>query len=472
MVKEKSMKKGLLSSYIFGITDSQNGKSYERIIRYFIPEFITALVLYSFLKLLDAAWIAHLKSTSMYATLGVTNTLLHFIIKVAEGLSVGTIVLTGCYNGIEKFKEAGRSLVDAFWTTVFLGLTISGGLYFGAPYIYAWYGVPVDMIAMGVPFLRLRALSILFMFVYFALIGFLRGIKNTKAPMSIFMIGALVFIFFDYALIFGKFGFTRMELMGSAMASVLQYGSMLLLAVGYIFFVPRHRKYSLELFSVFKSGSQLKQLFYLSWPVMLDKAAMSMAYIWLGAMIAPMGKYALASFSVVKDLERFAFLPAIAFAQVVTFLVSNDYGIKNWQGIKSNIKKILFISSVMVSFSLFALSMYPHYFVSFFDKQGEFIGLAARVLPILSVLVFFDLLQLILSGAMRGASNVKIVMVTRVVVCIGYFMPVSYFFSKLLLVDPTVKFLLIYGSFYVGNGLMSFVYINRFRGEQWKQQIN
>ena len=200
------MKKGLLSSYIFGITDSQNGKSYERIIRYFIPEFITALVLYSFLKLLDAAWIAHLKSTSMYATLGVTNTLLHFIIKVAEGLSVGTIVLTGCYNGIEKFKEAGRSLVDAFWTTVFLGLTISGGLYFGAPYIYAWYGVPVDMIAMGVPFLRLRALSILFMFVYFALIGFLRGIKNTKAPMSIFMIGALVFIFFDYALIFGKFG--------------------------------------------------------------------------------------------------------------------------------------------------------------------------------------------------------------------------------------------------------------------------
>ena len=76
------MKDGLIKSYVNGITDTKNGVSYNRIIRYFIPEFITALVLYSLLYLLDAWFIADLKSTSMFATLGVTNTLLHFIVKV------------------------------------------------------------------------------------------------------------------------------------------------------------------------------------------------------------------------------------------------------------------------------------------------------------------------------------------------------------------------------------------------------
>jgi len=31
-----------------------------------------------------------------------------------------------------------------------------------------------------------------------------------------------------------------------------------------------------------------------------------------------------------------------------------------------------------------------------------------------------------------------------------------------------LKFILLYGSFYIGNGLMSIVYIQRFRGHDWK----
>jgi len=208
----------------------------------------------------------------------------------------------------------------------------------------------------------------------------------------------------------------------------------------------------------------------LSVPVVLDKCTMAFAYIWLGSRFASMGEIALASFSVVKDLERLALLPAVAFAQVVTFLVSNDYGRRNWSGIKSNIKKIVFMGSSMVFAILIILSLWPHFFVQFFDKQGDFTSMAARVIPILSVLVFFDLLQLILSGAMRGASNVKTVLVTRLIVCFLYFVPCSYLLSKLTIESMVLKFVLIYGSFYIGNGLMSIVYIQRFRGQKWNAE--
>ena len=80
------------------IKDTSKWHQYSFITSFFVPEFITALVLYSIPLLIDARFIAYLQSTSAYATLGLTNTLLHFILKVAEGASVGILVITGQEN--------------------------------------------------------------------------------------------------------------------------------------------------------------------------------------------------------------------------------------------------------------------------------------------------------------------------------------------------------------------------------------
>lgn len=459
------------------IKDSPNtaamtrGESYTQILRYFAPEFITALVLYSVLYLIDARWIADLKSTSIYATVGVTNTMLHFVTKVAEGFSVGTVILAGHYNGLKDYKQVGKTLTDAFWVTVISGGALAAMLFFGAHSIYYFYGVPDKMIELGVPFLRLRAVGIFFMFIYFAIVGFLRGVKKPRIPMQIFVVGALVFLFFDYGLIFGAFNMPAMGLKGSALASVIQYGVMLALATAYVLINPHNRKYGIQIFMAVSDWSRVKELVKLSWPIMIDKATLAASYLWLGYLINPMGKYAIASYAVIKDLERLAIQPAAAFAQVITFLVSNAYGLHDWRGIKNNIKKTIFLASIFVCAILLVFSFWPESFITIFDPKGKFTEFSARVFPFLSVLVFFDLLQLILSGAMRGAANVKLVLVTRLAVVLFYFVPVSLFISKLPIESLFLKFLLIYSSFYIGNGLMSIVYIIRLRGQRWKQKV-
>ena len=229
-------KKKLIASYLHGILDFSHGESYWSIFKYFLPELITNTVVYALPFLIDSYFIGQLKSTASYTTLGVTNTMLHMIIKLGEGFSVGGLVLAGHYNGQKKSKEAGGVLSDLFWSTFIIGVVISLMLFFGAHLIYKLHGVPEEMIELGVPFLRLRALGVFFMFLYFAFVGFLRGIKNTKAPMIIFIIGGVVLISFDYLLVFGNFGFPEMRLQGSAVATVLQYGIMLLIASAYLFF--------------------------------------------------------------------------------------------------------------------------------------------------------------------------------------------------------------------------------------------
>jgi MATE family multidrug resistance protein len=462
------VKKKLVKSYIEGILDTHHGERYSTILRYFFPEFITTLLLYAIIPLVDARWIAGLQSTSMYATVGVTNTLVHFIIKAAEGFSVGTVILSGQFNGLEEYDEVGKSTVSAFWVTTLVGGIIATALYSGAYWIYWIYGVPEKMITLGIPFLRLKAVGIFFMFIYFAFIGFLRGIKKPRIPMQIFIVGGIVFLFFDYVLINGKFGLPAMGLQGSAWASVIQYGLMFMLSFMYVFFDRSNDKYSLHLFTS-PSIERMIELIKLSFPVVLDKAIFAAAYIWLGYLINPMGKYAIASYSVIKDLERLAIQPASAFAQVITFLVSNSYSIHDWDGIKTNIKKVIFLSSMLVFSILIFLSFWPHLFIQLFDPKNKFTAFASSIFPLISVLVFFDLLQLILSGALRGAANVNVVMIVRLSVFLGYFMPASYLIARLPIQSPMVKFLAVYGCFYLGNALMTLIYIYRFRGERWKE---
>ncbi len=462
------MKKGLFESYAAGIMDTNNGEKYSKILYYFMPEYISALLLYSLLFWVDSYFISQLESTAAYATLGATNNLIHFITKLAEAFSGGAIIMTGQFNGMQEYSRVGRTLRDTFWVTCIIGFFISGCLYLGAYHIYLWYDVPAEIAQLGVPFMQLRAIGIFFSFLYMAFVGFLRGIKNTRTPMYTFVIGSIAFVFFDYALIFGEWGFPRMELQGSALASVIQYAVMFVAVLIAVVFNPDYRKYGITLFSGVWDIAYARQLINLSWPILIDKTTLAWAYIWLCKMINPMGTCSVAAFCVIKDMERFAFLPAIALAQVITLLVSNDYGGKNWLGIKNNIKKVCFLSTFMVAAILLIMSINPEWFIKFFDKRGEFTPMAAYAFPILSVLVLFDLVQLILSGALRGAGNVRIVMWVRLAICIGYFVPVSYFISQMNIIDPTMKFILVYGAFYVGNAFMSIAYIIRLRGEKWK----
>jgi putative MATE family efflux protein len=463
------MVRSFVARYVHDMYTNTQGEGYPTLLRYFLPEFITNFLLYAMPFWLDAVFVGSLSSMDSYATLGVTNSLIHFIIKVGEALSVGTLVLSGQFNGRNSFADVGRTMRDAFWVTTLLGIVFGGFLFFGAHSIYIWYGVSPEIATLGVPFLRLRAIGILCMFIYLALVGFLRGIKNSRTPMKIFIFGSILFVFFDYALIFGHWGFPHMGLQGSALATVIQYSSMMIIALSYVLFNKKNLKYSISLFSGLRDVSYVKHLLNITWPVVLDKAIMAWAYVWLGKMVATMGTSGIAAFCAVKDMERFAFLPAIAFAQVITFLVSNDVGIENWDAVKTNIKKVVLLASTMVCIIMGFFLYKRAYILSIFDKNGEFSEIAMQAFPLLSIFIFFDLLQLILSGALRGAGNVRIVMIVRLVTCFGYFVPVSYLLSRWHFQDEAIKLIFLYGSFYLGNALMSIWYIRRFRSERWKK---
>ncbi|MBD3231915.1 MATE family efflux transporter [Candidatus Dependentiae bacterium] len=448
----------------------ENGESTKEIISLWLPELISATMLISLPPLIDSYLVASLKSTTTYGALEMANNFLHLLIKLAEGIPVATIAIIGRHNGAKEYSKCGKDLGDAFWTTTIIGIIFALPLFLWSKQIFQLMGVPTQMATLGAPFLKLRSIGILLTFISLSFFAFLRGIKNTQAPMVIYILGISTFIICDYILVLGKFGFEQMGLTGSAIATIIQYITIITASLYYILTKTEYNKYFSKIFiSYFNSRGALK-LLNLSWPIILDKGSLAFSYVWLSSMIAPMGKYAIASFGIIKNLERFAILPAVAFAQVITFLVSNRLGAKDPLGAKANIKKVMILTSVMVATTISILCLKSEFFVSFFDQKNKFTHFASSALILVSLLVVFDFIQLILAGALRGAGDVLTVMAARVL-CFGlFFTPLAYIFSHMELGNPVIKFALVYGTFYFTTGLLGIIFLLRIKTPKWQKK--
>jgi len=446
---------------------SHAGDSTRDIISYWLPELISATILISLPPLIDSWIVSRLDSIVVYGALGMGRNFLHTLIKWAESIPVAAIAIIGRHNGAQDYEKCGESLGDTFWTTFILGLSQFIVILFAASTIYSWLGVPEHMVAVGAPFLQKKSFGVLLIFTSLGLLGFMRAVKNTRIPMLINITGILVFIFFDYALVLGKFGFPQMGLTGSAFATIIQYTMMNIFALIYILTNPDYKKYfSRMFFSVFNIKRSL-HLLNLSWPIIIDKSTIGFSYIWLSKMLAPIGVYAIATYDTVNNLERFAFLPVMASAQVLTFLVSNRLGAKDPEGALINIKKILFLTCITVIPSLLILSFNAHYFIGLFDPSNKFTHFAASVLPIISILVILDFTQVVLAAALRGAGDTKTVMYGRALACGLFFFPVSFIISKIPIQNYSLKFILIYGSFCLTTGIMGLIFLHRIKSHKW-----
>lgn len=449
----------------------------RKLFGYFFPELVTAALLYIGLEIIDFRFIACTDVALCNAAQVHSNLLFHLITKIAEGFSVGMVVMCGQYNGAHEYHRTGKTVSDAFWTTALTGGLIALAIYLSAHSIYAFYGVPQEIADLGIPYSKIRAVGVFFSFIFFALIGFLRGIKNTKTPMFLFLLGGAVFLFFDYALIFGKWGFPALGLRGSALATVIQYAVMLTGALIYVLKQPAHHKYGISLFSAIK-WSNVRDLIHMSWPVMIDKASIAICPIWLAKMLAytasstsvATGRILFDSYAVLRTMERVGILPALAFAQVITFLVSNDYKIHNFKAIRTNIRTVLVISALLVGFFTFMFCLTPTFFLTILGKGKAFNDFIAYTLPYIAILMFFDVLQLILSASLRGAGDVQAVMWARMVVTALFFVPLAYLTSLLPVDNLLLKFILLYGSVHLSYAMMALIYIIRLKSGAWKKQ--
>jgi len=431
-----------------GLAQQETQEPWLNIIRLALPETISAMLLVFLPIAFDLYFVSSLKHTISYQALGISTNVLHLLLKTSEAISISVSTKIGFYNGAENYKMAGHFIINSLFAAIILGSLQIILILLGVNLYLSWIGASLAIVPFARSFLQIQSIAILFSFIFMSLIGFFRGIKNTFVPLCANILGVVVFLLFDYILIFGKFGAPAMGLQGSAIASVLRYLFACVFLLAYLYYSDIRKSY-LKNVRIKIDSKAISQIIVFALPVMIDKSVIAVAYMWLYKLIIPLSAYALLAMEVIKNFERLVFVPVHALAQVTNTLLSNNLGEGNFGAAWQNLRRTLFAAIIVVTCLLLFLAFNAKQLVAIFDPQNLFRDEATFVLRCVSGLVILDACQVIFAAALRTFGHVYTVMATRILFFLLFYLPASLLLNLAPCIEAPYKLLMFYGFFYL-----------------------
>jgi putative MATE family efflux protein len=344
------------------------------------------------------------------------------ILGALGAMNIGVQSIVARRYGEGRKLRAGQVMDNGILIGLLVGALCSGGFaVLAGDLFYLATNDPVVAEA-GRGYVFYRILSGLPFLVMMAHRGFFNGIGLTRLDMKVAILSNVLNVFLNYLLIFGSWGFPRMECSGAALATTLAN------CVGMIYFIclalrPTRRQPYKYYRTRNIQGSVILGIVNLSVPSGTQVALTMLGFSVFSAIVARIGTIELAATNVVLTIMSLSFLPGAGIGVAAASLVSQkmgegdpqgaaDYG---WESVRLGIV-------VMGSLGLVFISI-PELILQVFTNDQAVIAAGILPLRIVGFVQAFDAAGMVLSQALQGAGLNRWVMFAEIVVNWGFFIP-------------------------------------------------
>lgn len=279
-------------------------------------------------------------------------------------------------------------------------------------------------------YLRYLLPSIVLVFVFTACKQFLDGMGRTTIGMYITIAGLALNVFFNWVLIYGKFGFPRMEVEGAALATVATRAFMTLVFLIVIWTdrkVGELRKQFNE--SAVGSKSYVQPILRIGVPAGLqfffEVAAFQIAHFMSGWI----GIKELSAHGIAIGLASITFMVLTGISAAGNILTGFSYGAKDREGIRMAGNTIFMMTFAIELLFAIVFWAFSSQLPTLYTDNAEVISIAASMIALAAFFQISDGLQASAVGALRGMQDVKIPMVIALVSYWCVMIPCCYFLA-------------------------------------------
>ena len=407
---------------------------------------------HTFVSFVDNIMVGQI-GTAVLAAVSLGNSFMFIAMSLGIGFSTAVTPLIAEADSANNFKQAKSTFKHGLFLCTVLGIVLFLGVYFAKPLLYLMQQ-PQEVVALAIPYLDLVAFSLIPLIVFQALKQFSDGMSMTRYPMYATLIANIVNIVLNYLLIFGKFGFPTLGIVGAAYGTVISRFIML----AYLWWLLAKKERTKALVTNIKlfvlEKLMLQKLINLGAPSamqMLFEVAIFTAAIWLSGLL---GKNAQAANQIALNLSSMTFMVAMGLSVASMIRVGNQKGLQNYKELR-RIAFSIFLLGILLAiffgsvFFLFHKSL-PKIYVDFTDITNyadnlEVVSIASQLLFAAAIFQISDTIQVVVLGALRGLQDVKI---PTIITFVSYWVigfPTSYFLGKATR----------YGSFGIWLGLLA-----------------
>jgi Na+-driven multidrug efflux pump len=273
-----------------------------------------------------------------------------------------------------------------------------------------------------VDFILIRIWGLPLLYLYVMRNALLVGTNQTRLLVWGTLSEAIVNIFLDYTLIYGRLGFPALGFNGAAYASIIAEGTGLLVIYAVIRLKGLHRS-----FAFFEDTSAhwptAKLILTQSLPLILQYAISIVSWEYFYLLTERHGQLALAISNTMRNIFGLFGIFSWAFASTTNTMVSNIIGQGRTPEVVPLIKRISGISFAISLVIFVCLNLAPQWFLSVYGQGDDFIREAIPVVRIVSIALLLMSVGTVWLNAVTGTGNtvvnLRIEFVTIFIYC-GY----------------------------------------------------
>ena len=419
------------------------------------------------LNIFDAAMVGRLDDSAVaLAATGIGSMAFLVVALTFESLGTGTQILASRRWGEKNPGGASRVLLNSLTLTFPLGLILTL-LAIGEAFPLVGYLVTNPQVKqLSITYLKIRFLSLFFFLTITSFRGYFDGVGKTRIRMEYMILVVTLNIFLNYLLIFGKWGFPRLEVAGAALASTLSVtaGALYIL-------ICALRDSSLQKHPFLRRDnlrfSVIRQIVHLSFPrgmrMFLTFSAFLVLYKIVGTL--PCVVSALAATNILLTILSFSFMPGLGIGIAGATLIGQTLGAHKYSagfhyGWGAARFGALFMGLVGALFIIF-----PRFIIFLFTSDRLVVELAFWPLILLGAVQVFNGLGTVLAQCLEGAGAAHWVMWAELFIYWFFLLPLSYFLTISLgwgLVGT-------WGSVGLTMVVYALVMIAKFNGKSWQK---
>ena len=277
-------------------------------------------------------------------------------------------------------------------------------------------------------YLNYRLFGIFFAFLNMAFRALYIGIGRTKIITFTTVAMAIVNIFMDYVLIFGKFGFEPLGIEGAAIASVL---AEITATATFILFIRSDKK--LIPCNIFSFKTTSKELYFriirVSSPLMAQNFLSISVWFVFFLLVESMGEHSLAISNIIRSVYVVFMLPIWGFASATNTLVSWVIGQGRPEDVLKVVGKVIHLSFISVLAIVGIVLISPESVLMIYTNDLSLVRDSIPVLYVVSGSSLVISMGFILFNGVSGTGKTNVSMLLEIGALIVY-LAYSYIFLK------------------------------------------
>ncbi len=346
----------------------------------------------------------------------------------ALGLSVGGTVLIAQYGGQKLFKEQRKTIGTMTTLYIILAIVLTVVMLLLCDPLLQLLNTPASAYTEAKNYYNICMGGMVFMFLYNAISGVLRGMGDSKRPLYFVLIAAIANVVLDLLLV-GKFG---MASAGAAWATISAQALSVVISLIYLAKKKFFEEYKLSDFKI--SKEKLGPLMRIGLPSSIQSLVVSLSFLTLTALVnsLPNAEVASACQGIGGKINSFAILPGLAISSAISSMAGQNIGAGEFDRAKKTMK-IGMVMAFAISVVVFAVvNIFPEFLIRLFDSEPEVIETGARYIRLISFDYLFACIMFCLNGLAIAAGSTYIALINAFCNGILIRVPLAYFLVNVM----------------------------------------